>query len=275
MRRPERAERSLLERLALWFLIILVLVAAIILALANWSKLRINQVVVEGAQIVKSEEIVGETKTFLAGQALPLIPKNHLWWYPAGELQADLMTKFPRLASVKTFAEWPGQISVVVTEREPTLLYCGLDRCTFIDQTGRAYAPAPTFSPGVFLTWSASTTLPNLPFDLTKGASVSRLIATQKIFNKVFGLLKLPEWRVNKFEQTPDHDFVFWVEPKTSSTTKAVKWRILINQETSPFDLGENLHTALSSILETKKITNLPKLDYVDLRFGKKVFYKL
>ncbi len=276
MRRPERAERSLLERLALWFLIILVLIVAIILALANWSKLRINQVVVEGAQIVKAEEITVETKNFLAGQVLPLVPKNHLWWYPAGKLQADLMTKFPRLASVKTFAEWPGQVSVVVTEREPTLLYCGLDRCTFIDQTGRAYAPAPTFSPGVFLTWSASTTLPALPFDLTTATSASRLIAAQKIFNKVFILLKLPEWRVNKFEQTPDNDFIFWVEAKTGSTTSLTnKWRILINQDTSPFDLGENLHTALSSILETKKITHLPKLDYVDLRFGKKVFYKL
>jgi hypothetical protein len=261
--------------LARWFLILIVVWGAIFLALANWSKLRVNQVVVEGAQIVKSEEIIVETQTILAGQLLPLVPKNHLWWYPAEELQTNLLTKFPRLATVKTFAEWPGRLSVVVTEREPALLYCGLDKCAFIDPTGRAYAAAPTFSPGVFLTWTASSTLPALPFDLIKGPNVNRLISSQKIFNKVFALLKLPEWRVNQFEQTLDNDFIFWVEAKTSSSTQATKWRILINQETSPFDLGENLHTALSSILEAKKSAALPKLDYVDLRFGKKVFYKL
>ncbi|MDO8183759.1 MAG: hypothetical protein Q7T49_02135 [bacterium] len=279
---PARREsKSLLERLAFWFLIVVVFLGAIFWALANWPKLLLNEVVVEGAQIVKSEEIINTTNNFLAGQALPLIPRRHLWWYPAHDLATQLLSQFPRLVTVKTFAEWPGRLTVVVTEREPKLLYCALDKCAFIDTTGRAFAPAPTFSPGVFLTWEASSTLPVLPFNLAPAADITRLITTQKIFNKVLGLLKLNQLKINRLEHTVDNDFIFWVDRLGASagTASTSAWQILINSETLPFDLGENLHTALSAIIGEGKshppAGGLPALNYLDLRFGQKVFYKL
>ena len=275
VRRPERVERGWLERLAWIFLILLFLLVGIFLGLANWSKLRINEIKVEGAEILKPDEIVAATQTVLNGNLLPLVPKNHLWWYPNNDIRKRLLQQFPRLATVNTFAEWPGRLTLVITEREPQLLYCATN-CAFIDATGRAYAPAPIFSPGVFLTWVASSTLPELPFNLTEAPAVGRLLAAQKIFNKVFNLLNLSVWRINSFERTGDNDFIFWVEAKTSSTTAALpRWQILINDDSTAFELGENLHTALSAIVDQNKSHQLPALNYVDLRFGQKVFYKL
>ncbi len=274
-RRPGREGLSLTERVALGFLFILLLAVVVMGILANWSKLLINEVVVEGALITKSDEIIGSVNKTIAGQTWPLIPRRHLWWYPAKQLKANLLSQFPRLATVKTFAEWPGRLSVVVTEREPRLLYCAVTQCAFIDETGRAYAPAPTFSPGVFLTWEASSTLPLLPFNLIAAPAVERLLSAQKIFAKVLALLKLEHFNINRLERTADGDFVFWVEPGVRANQKFKTWRVMINADSAIFDLGENLHTALASIMEQNQAKTLPALDYVDLRFGQKVFYKL
>lgn len=238
--------------------------------MANLPFLLIKEIKVEGAIIVKVGEIKSRAQSFLTGRYWGLFPKAHYWWYPADELKTELLAVFPRLADVSFTKQFNKELIIKVSEREPVLTYCPDDRegCFFVDMTGRVYAPAPRFSPGVFLEWRASTSPATWPFNLTSPEQITRLQQTEKIFNKVFELLTLKALRVHHFEATPEADFIFWV-------TASHPWQIIIDSETAAVTLGDNLHTALLSILKANGTTTLQKLEYVDLRFGKKVFYKL
>jgi hypothetical protein len=48
-------------------------------------------------------------------------------------------------------------------------------------------------------------------------------------------------------------------------------WYILLNDKNEPDQTFSNLELVLDQEIKEKR----PKLDYIDLRFGKKVFYKL
>ncbi|MBP9855696.1 MAG: hypothetical protein KBC48_00090 [Candidatus Pacebacteria bacterium] len=236
----------------------------------------IEEIEVEGAQIVKSEEVVGEVTSFLAGNKFLIIPRRHIWLYAEEELQAHLFTTFSRLDSVSAVSGFPSKLTITVTERSPVMLYCeGNLNCFFINKQGVAYTRSPSFSPGVFLEWRASSTAITAPLAVSNAAEVERLLDLKTIILQVLELLGLKGWQVNSFTSTADHDFIFTVTPARATSTQVLPWEIMVDQETPALTVGNNLHAALSAILKDSQDKTLPPLQYVDVRFGKKVFYKL
>lgn len=251
------------------FLILLIIAGAV----AYLPQLIINKIEVDGARIVRAEAVEVASEDFLLGKKWLVLPRAHTWWYPKEELRAELLKQFPRLLSVNLSTKWPGILVVKVKERTPQLLYCPSTSCYFVDQNGVAYTESPTFSPGVFLEWQASSTALTIPATVSSAAEITRLLDIKKVIVSAFTLLNLNHLNIDNFTATPDRDFIFTIEG--SGATSSAAWEILVDSETSPLILGNNLHAALVAILKESSTNTLPPLQYVDLRFGKKVFYKL
>ncbi len=230
----------------------------------------------EGEQIVKAEEIINDTTSFLSGNKFLIIPKRHIWFYAKDELQAHLLEAFPRLESSSLISGFPNKLTITVVERSPVMLYCESNlNCFFINKAGVAYTRSPSFSPGVFLEWRASSTSIKAPAAVGTAAGIERLLNLKVVILQVLNLLDLKGWQINYFEQTADEDFTFTVTPTRATSTARTSWQIMVDNETAPVTVGNNLHAALSAILKDSKDKTLPPLQYVDVRFGKKVFYKL
>jgi hypothetical protein len=255
-------------------LFVLIVGLAMSLFLAYWPKLLINEFIVVGTRVVPAASIIAAAGDYLDGQYFGFWPKRHIWWYPRSGLMVHLNTNFPRLAAISATAA-PGRLVITVEERQPALLYCSPERCFFIDEEGLAYAPAPHFSPGVFLEWQTDESLTfEPPQSLTTRAAVDRLLKSQRIFEQVLSLQELAGWRISRLSVTADHDVIFWVDPVFKNDQRNA-WQIIIDAETPPLLLADNLHTALTALLAETATADWPPLQYVDLRFGKKVFYKL
>lgn len=260
-----------------------ILIVGIILALlfivAYLPFLRIKQVKVAGAVVVKAVEVESLVKAELSSSFLGVIPRDHFFWYPNTEIKTAIKTQFPKLNEVQTRLDWPtGKLEVKVDEREPVMIAClwpEAKDCFFLDAKGEAYSRAPHFSTGVFLEWRATSSHHQAPFLFASSTEVARILILQKLFKQVLEETSGRVWILPRVESLTEGDYVFMVNSNFASSTKVLPWKILVDGKNNPTDLALNLHTTLSSILATTSTSTWPKLQYVDLRFGKKVFYKL
>ena len=275
IRPPSAIRRRQLKRwrlgvLAIIFLFLLIIAGAV---LAFGPFLKINRVVVTGTQVV-DPQAAGQ----LAGEILDrpvflIFPRNHLAWYPAEELTRVLREEFPRILEVKFAADFNHVLTIEVKERTPLLLLCagGQTDCYLVDETGLAYTRAPFFSPGVFLKWQASTSNQTAPFRAGEAATVKRLLDAQVLFERALEQVWGRRFRLTSVDSLPDGDYAFTVSPRYRAASSS-DWRVLVDGERSPVTLATNLLTALSVIAAGPAATTT--LEYVDLRFGEKVFYK-
>jgi len=248
----------------------LLIIAGAVLAFGPF--LKINRVMVTGTQVV-DPQVAGTLAAKIIDQPTLLIfPRNHLIWYPADEITASLKGEFPRILGVKMTAGLDHLLIIEVRERTPLLLFCagGQTGCYFVDETGLAYTQAPFFSPGVFLKWQASTTGQGAPFHVGEATAVKRLLNSQILLERALEQVWGRRFRLVEVESLPDGDYAFTVSSRYRAASSS-KWRVLIDDERSPTDLAANFFTALSAIADRSATATL---EYVDLRFGEKVFYK-
>lgn len=234
--------------------------------------LKINRVVVTDTQVVDPQAVGVLVAKIVDQRAFLIFPRNHLLWYPAEEITTSLKGEFPRILGVKLTADFNHDLIIEVRERTPLLLFCtgGENDCYFVDETGLAYTQAPFFSPGVFLTWQASTTDQTVPFRVGEATVVRRLLDSQILLERALEQVWGRRFRLVEVESLPDGDFAFTVSPRYRVASSS-KWRVLIDAERSPVDLAANFFTALSVMADRSATATL---QYVDLRFGEKVFYK-
>ncbi len=242
-----KRRRGSLVNLAIATLSLLVIVgsAAFFLNLDSW---RIKNIQVEGNQIINVEEVRSQVQSNISGRYLGILPKDNFMIYPQDMIAASLASTLPRIDQVRVETQGPQTLQVSLTERQPAYVWCATEaECLFLDKNGFAFAPAPQFSENVYFQ------LHGREFNDSK---FLELVSAKERLTSV-----LPEGvsltRVNILDQG-DVEFV---------TSQG--WKILINL----------LHEqdAMATILETV-LLNLDKqvedLKYIDLRLGRKVFYK-
>lgn len=246
------------------------------LAAAFASPLRLTKVKVEGAVVVDPEAVRQVVWQILQTKQFFIWPRDHQLWYPRAEIKAKLEQTFPRILSVKLAVAPERTLHVLLTERSPKLLLCAHQAtdCFFVDETGLAYTKAPRFSPGVFLEWRATTTATSAPLAVADRAVVARLLAAQTLFARALGQISNQAWQLPQVSSLPDGDLAFTVSPRYRSAT-GTNWQILIDGSTPAADLATNFLIALKTISQAAATSSTFAPQYIDLRFGEKVFYKL
>jgi hypothetical protein len=229
----------------------------------------------------------------LAAHLFFFFSKDSLFLYPKNAIRAELLKEFPPIASIDfsssgSFLGFGRNISlhIVITERTPTALACtdghASQKCFYMDASGFVYAPAPQFSPGVYIQYGLITPTPASASNSSSSPAItpgmfltdqvdlsgaqqavdfiSRMnldVTTVDIGNDVLG----PEYQITLQAGSAS------VSSSTASTTGTVLY----------FNGNEPLDTALryfSSFWATEAATGTPHLQYIDLRYGKDIVYK-
>jgi hypothetical protein len=125
---------------------------------------QITEVVAEGVPATGAAEVEDAARAFLAGSYLWLVPKTNALIYPKARLEAALEREYPRLSSVSASLEGAHELRIAGVERKPYALYCvlalsGVEGCYFLDETGFIFDASPTFSDGVYFTYTADPAL--------------------------------------------------------------------------------------------------------------------
>ncbi len=250
---------------------VIVLCAGIVL-LAHLNRFRIRSVVVEGNKVVDTDEVVAVADEVLSGAYAYLIPHRNAFVYPKQRLERRIAATFPRFRSVSASRIDMHTVRVAVSELRGIALWCGADAaaveaaCWFTDESGKIVSAAPTYSGNVY------------PRLYGGGIAAGDAAPLGKTF--------VPEadFRALLVFQETLESYGFSVR---AIVLGAEERRMLIDLgkgRAAPVRFGatqdiaraaENLSLALDKPELAKKLQNdRVDLEYFDLRFDNKVYYK-
>ena len=274
-----KAKKRLRVLLAILFI---VLVGGAVYA-ARYPKLQLEKVIVSGNQVIDTSDITAIAHADLAGNYAYVIPHRNSFFYPKKKIIADLIQKFPRFKTVQVWRQDLSTVLVTVTEVRGHALWCGEDTtlaaatstpvsaapnpCYFTDDQGKIVSLAPQYSGNVYLRFYGGTIDPSdidpLGKTFVDGASFQQLLAFQA---KLVGL----GFNVRALEIGTDDTNTFLVDVAPGKTA------------TIPFLKDDDYGTLVANLTVTmaqpeviaKMKADKANLQYFDLRFTNKVYYK-
>ena len=265
-RSPELVERRR-HALKLWAWVLSV--SAIVLCigfifLLRMERFQIREVDIQGTKIIEKSAVQNSVDSSLAGSYVWIIPKTNTFLYSLNNLNKNLLSTFPGIYMLDINREGFQKISIKITERKPHALWCGGENeedasgCYFVDGGGVIFSQAPHFSGNVYFVYRGK---------LDKENPLGARILDQQDFVSF-------EDFVNHVSKTLNLNIVgvFFKDASDFDLLLDSGGRIMLNKNLSYDDMYNNI----GSILKSPQFSSstLQTLDYVDMRFGNKIFFK-
>jgi hypothetical protein len=254
----------------------LVAVFAFLAYISRLENLNISEIKISGNKTVETDLLLETIKGEIAGKYLWLFPKTNILIYPQNTIKTTLEDNFKRLKNTSFSIENNKILSVSLDERTAKYMWCGAslpaeedtaEKCYFLDEEGFIFDEAPYFSGEVYFKFYGAN---NLAVENPQGSYFSEQSFSQLIFFKNF-LTDLDLKPVQMLVKE-DGDVEIYLS-KGSMLSKNPK--ILLKIDSDFQNVAENLDAALGTEPLKSKIKNKYSfLQYIDLRFGNKVYYK-
>lgn len=250
-------------RLSLLLLCAALLALAAVAGAAHLSAVRVSEVAVSGAQTLSVGAVESFVRQQLEGSYGYVLPKDNIFLYPKARIRQELLAAYPVLASADVHARDFHTIAVVLVERAPRALWCpepphSAD-CLFIDERGVAYGEAPSFSEPVYTVYGGPLPEGPLPKQFLSEDEFQALSAlVDAVVQKLSGE-KLQDVLV---DAQGDVHMRF---------TDGFVLKFALREQGG--DVFERLTLALTA--EPLASRTLAQFEYLDLRFGDKLYYKL
>ncbi len=260
--RARKRKRRLLKNIFSITLVLFVLFGLV--GLTYLPALQIKSISVSGEQALSSSAIITFVQGELNGEYWYVFPKSNIFLYPKKQITADLIKMYPVLASADVHAGDFETVAVSLVERQPRALLCGeafasSSPCYFMDENGVAYGNAPIFSEPVYTIYSGVLTGDVLPKQFLTPAEFQSLSALVDAIDQ-----KLSDEKVSTVVVDDSKD----VHVQFDSG-----FTITFALSDQGGDVFERLILAFTA--EPLTAHKLSDFEYLDLRFGDKLYYKL
>jgi hypothetical protein len=263
--------------------------------LSRLSSLNINNIEITGNQVVDTNDIKQAIQEEMSGKYLWLFPKTDIFFYPQNSIIKMLQDKFKRLENISLSIKNDKTLLVSVKERKALYTWCGNTppdtsvvampqgessaTCYFVDENGYIFDQAPYFSGGVYFKFYGlpDVSVVGIPQSgsLTTGTDPSGSYFSEQYFKQLiyfrdilveFGL------KPAALYVTADQNVEVFLASAPNSTNQP---QIIFKLNGDYENIAENLKAALTTDpLQTEFKDKYSKLEYIDLRFGNKVYYK-
>jgi hypothetical protein len=260
--RQRRRRRLLLIAAAVIFFVLVVCTLCVLFF--NAPFLRITAVSATGGEVVPSSSIEEVVKHDIAGKYAYLFAKNNIFIYPKKGIEGHLLELFPTLKTAGVHAKDFHTIAVTVVERTPVALWCGATQgadgtCLLLDENGLAYANAPQYGGAVYRTYFGALPAGPLPKQYLTPDEFRTLAALATAFEK---------------KVAPDTLSAVAVDENSDVRLRfAGGYDILVALHDDTGQIFDRFSLALTSAPFASH--TLADFEYVDMRFGDKVYYKL
>ena len=232
-----------------------------------------------GATIVKQSEVTHVVEPLLATPIKGIFSRRNVLLYPKSEIERALKKELPRLASVHVRVGEKRELIVDVTERKASSLWCGkeplsetnelLTECYYIDKDAILFARAPYFSGSVYMKWYGPISDELDPLG-TQYLDKDKFHSLESVVNGMENLGITPLALVPK----KNGEYELWLDPGLDRTNGLIP-RMLFGSEIPFAKVVSDFSVALANPpLKDRFKAEYGKLEYIDLRFLNKVYYK-
>lgn len=243
------------------YLILLVNVAMVVtlIFVLRLPAIQISQVKITGNVFVDTQEIEQKTNNLLSKNLILIIPNRNIFLFSKRELEKQIIQN-PAIISVKIRKDFFHTLTIDITEQEKEMIYCtSLDRteCFYINKKGFVYAKVKDML------------IPEQEVIIYNEQGLKKIqdtIIDEKTYIDIVLFIKnVIRQDIKIGEVYIKSDGV--VEFITRDNTKLIA---------SLFDEFKKDFANLMALFEKNIITKdqLSQIEYIDLRFGNKVFYK-
>lgn len=255
-RLSDRRRRSRI-RTALFLACILLILGGGVSALSYHPRVNISSIDVSGVQALSADTIRAVVEHVIHDGALHLVSRSNIFFYPGEEMRRALHEKFPRIRSVVVSREalLAQTVRVHIEERAAFALWCDTE-CFLMDENGFIFASADGATASGYI--------------FSGGLNTNRDTVGQTYlpghFKQIRILLALlSEQGLRPHGLTVENEKDFSIPLESGFSIRA-------SFSDEPEHIVERLVLALSSeVIRGREHL----LEYVDLRFGSKVFYRL
>lgn len=230
----------------------------------SWlPQIRIAHIDVSGTESVAPEAVEEEARAALAGTLWGVLARDNILVYPKEGIHARIAAKFPVFKSIQVRRKNLDTLIIAVAEREPQNLWCGpsitfASPCYLVDEDGVAYAPAADFSGTIYTRYYGSTS-----------SATPRQYLTQEQYHALFALIEELKTRA----LAGSIPSVEVDEQETVNVHFSSGFTLIFALNDSGADVLERLALALTAEPFTSHVVS--DFEYLDLRFGDKLYYKL
>ncbi|MBU1557428.1 FtsQ-type POTRA domain-containing protein [Patescibacteria group bacterium] len=259
------------KQFQLKFILIVVILISFVFVLSALSKsdfLSIDKIEIKGNDVVKEEDLRKIINKNLEGNYFRLFSKSNILIYPKQAIKVESERLFPRIKEFDFSLDLPRSLNVNIAERKPYVSWCDKD-CFFVDKEGYIFEKI-SILPETFFTYYTDLRelTPSSDFVPRKPSSpIRQFILNSENFKEVDSFVKF----VDGLGLEP---YKFMAEgEKYSIYLGTQKTQIIFDKNQNIKEVMNNLQSILN-MDEFTDIENFKKLEYIDLRFGNKVFYK-
>jgi len=245
------------------FLFVVALLLGLFAWLSGHERFLVRNINVDGNSVVQTEDVLDIVEKESYGKYLYLFTKQNTFIYPKDTIESRLLNEFKRIKTLDIKREDFNALEIYITEYSPEHLWCSEkvegdevvinENCYFMNKEGYVYAKAPSFSGNIFFEWYTKS--PN-------NEPIGNFILETDIFNKLLTFIDVVGsigFDLVRITQQEEGDFTLVASDGN---------KILFNIDQDSAVLVDTLDSVLDEIEEDQQ------LEYIDLRFGNKVFYK-
>ena len=256
-----KQKRAKIQKFLLRFGIFFILVAGSVLFLLLSPQLQFESLVLSGNALVPSEEITRAANNFLSERVARFFPRRGVLVFRPDAFESYILKEFPELSAADVSRSFSRELTLHVSERSPWGLYCKMNTndCFYIAQDGVLAAPAPQLTRNAVFRITDQRTLSAFYMLGEKAIEESDAIFLRQAVD-----LLTDHQGVTVREVILGRVFQDQTELLTNEG-----WYVLFDERTNKNRALENLALVLD-----QHITDRTALEYIDIRFEGKVFYK-
>lgn len=247
----------------LFFVAALILVIVGTVILACLSELRIKEIKISGTSRTSSEKIEEVAKEKITGNYWGILPKSNFMIYPKSAMMKAILDSTPSILSVGVGTELDRNLYIEVKERLAEALWCdGLSACYFLDSEGIIFARSSNVTDRLMRYYGIVEGNP-LQRSKTERYGEEGFFPELENFTKQISDLGL---RVISVEVIG--------KERAEAYFKDNSYLIFLPYEKDKKNLFENIELFIND-LKSKNNGLIPEFEYIDARYGNKIFYKL
>lgn len=249
------------------FLILLGIAVMAFVAFFYIPYFMIKTVAVSGSETLRTPEIEKSIKDFVSGREFWVLPRSSIFILSEEMIISHLAKNFPKLHKISMKVEGlsPAALAVSVKERRTWAVICGSttlttsqNNCFYASSDGFLFGSAPKESGSLFL---------HIKDERTENYDVGSYFIADNELNRINIILEKIQSTTRK---TVDEIIVKKNEIFYYEASSDAGWKIIFDSKTDPENAAENFALAYKNTLGE----DLSKVDYIDLRFENRIFYK-
>ncbi len=268
--------RTIFYRKLFFIFISLLIIVAGLSFLSRYEKLTVQNVQIHGNKIIDTALLEDLARKDLAGNKLFLFARRNSFIYPKEKIKKDLLDNFKRISKVDLKILDLNTLDISLVEREGKYLWCKeIDanskepKCYFLDDAGYIFDEAPFFSGSAYFKFYGPESIKQMNDPISQNLLPAdeflRLISFYEAISKSE---VLPKPIALLIRENNEYEFIFAGEDEVMAP------KIIFKKENNFEKIFANLNSAILTDPLKSQLKNISNLEYIDLRFNDKVYFK-